>query len=379
VAIAALCLAPRAAAADAPAAAAEAQETRETMGRIFEAMRFLLPLSLEAERFEDPARRERVGEALALLERSAAELSLHAESQELSFLHLARTLAADARDVRERWAEGYVREARQLVQIMTETCIACHSRLPAERDAPRSEAFLRDEEVERLPLEGRAKLAYATRNFAAAVVLYERLLAAPPPSATWLDHEGYLDDYLELSIRVRRDWQRPVEPLAAFARRGDLSPSLAEEVARWRSALERLRSGSGVASLEEVQALVGRSADAADPRDWLVEYLQASGFLHARLEQGIPTGERARAYELLGVLESRIGRSFWLSQAEAFLEAAIRLAPGTPVAARAYELLDDALVAGYASRDSELPPDIQRRLDELREVAGGRPTGGAVP
>ena len=87
--------------------------------------------------------------------------------------------------------------------------------------------------------------------------------------------------------------------------------------------------------------------------------------------------QRAQAYYLLGLTDARIGRTFWLSQAEAFLETAIRLAPGEPVARQAYALLAEALVAGYGSDDSELPPDRQVRLDELRRIAEDAGAGDA--
>ena len=49
------------------------------------------------------------------------------------------------------------------------------------------------------------KLAYATRQFDVAMDLYEKMLMGNTLSASDLDLGGYLDDYLELAIRVRRE------------------------------------------------------------------------------------------------------------------------------------------------------------------------------
>lgn len=77
-----------------------------------------------------------------------------------------------------------------------------------------------------------------------------------------------------------------------------------------------------------------------------------------------------------GVIESRIGRSFWLSQAEAYLETAIRLAPGKPVARNAYGLLAEYLTAGYSgSAGTNLPPDVREKLEVLRGISEGRVSG----
>jgi len=108
-----------------------------------------------------------------------------------------------------------------------------------------------------------------------------------------------------------------------------------------------------------------------DERDALVDYLDASALLYRGLADArISRSEQADAYYLLGVIETRIGRSFWLSQAEAYLETAIRLAPGKPVARDAYALLEEFLVAGYTGSGGEhVPADVRQKLDTLRRLA----------
>jgi tetratricopeptide (TPR) repeat protein len=222
-----------------------------------------------------------------------------------------------------------------------------------------------------LPIEQRAKLAYATRQFDVALDLYEILLTPGQLSASDLDLGGHLDDYLELAIRVQRDLPRAGSALASFAKRDDLSPALRREVAHWIAALARLPEEGAGSPVTEARAVLSRDADRiGGERDVLVEYLEASGLLHRALEGGLPREKRAEAYYLLGMIETRIGHSYWLSQAEAYLETAIRLAPGEPIASEAYALLDEFLVAGYSgSGGTHVPADIQAKLDRLRRIA----------
>ena len=354
------------------------KQTREQMAQIFAAMRYLLPLSLDANRFEDPSQRQRVSDALALLDRSADTLAQHGSSREVPFAHLSRTLAIDARDIHERYEQGHVREARYLVQTLAETCVACHSRLPSANDAPRSKDFLRDAAVEKLPLAQRAKLAYATRQFDEAFALYGKLLDDRSVTATDIDLEGHLDDYLELVVRVRGDPASADAALARFAARGDLSPALRGEVLRWRASLQKLAARGKVAdpvatARAEIQQAEEQRPE-VDERGALVEYLDASALLHRFVADGRPPhADQADAYYWLGLIETRIGRSFWLSQAEAYLETAIRLAPGTPVAARSYALLEDFLTNGYSGSGGEhLPPDVRDKLSLLKRVSAGK-------
>lgn len=353
----------------------EGEQTKKTMDEIFSAMRVLLPLSLAKGGFENRADEQRVRQALAVLDHSSAQLERHGASDDVGFAHLARSLSIDARDIRLRFDSGHRKEARYLVQTLTETCVACHSRLPS-KSAPRSAAFVRDIRVKSLPIEQRAKLAYATRQFDVAQSLYETMLRSRDISATDLDLGGQLDDYLELMIRVRRDLPGAATALAGFAKRRDLSPALREEVESWIAALRRLAQGGGPASpLAAARLLVESQGEPiAGERYALVENLEASGLLHRALQKGLPRQQRAEAYYLLGLIETRIGRSYWLSEAEAYLETAIRLAPGEPIAGKAYDLLEEFLVAGYSgSGGTHVPPDIQAKLDVLKRIAESPP------
>ena len=359
---------------DPPGEPAHSAATRATMGEIFEAMSVLLPLSLDGDRFEDPANEAAIRTALERLDIGSAQLERHGGSRDVSFSHLARSLSIDARDIRLRYAAGHKREARYLVQTLVETCVACHSRLPAT-SAPRSEAFAKSAAHMDLSLEERAKLAYATRQFDVAEGLYEELLRSPTPAGD-IDLGGHLDDYLELEVRVRREYEKPARALEAFSRRTDLYPALKTDVAHWIAALRKLAARkSDAPSLAEARELVvphGEEAEFVNERTELVEHLEASGILHRLLDTGISTSDRAEAYYLLGLIETRIGRSYWMSQAEAYLETAIRLAPGQPVAQRACDLLDDYLTAGYSgSGGTFLPPDIAEKLEVLRGIAEG--------
>jgi len=355
-------------------AAAQDAELRQTMGEVFAAMHFLLPLSLSERGFEDPKDADRIRRSLALLDRSSTQMSQHGASSDAAFAHLARSLAIDARDVRLRYETGHTNEARYLVQTLTETCVACHSRLPSA-SAPRSESFVRSVTMAELPLAKRAKLAYATRQFDVALDLYEKVFADRELPANEIDMGDHLDDYLELAIRVKREPRRAASTLTAFAGRDDVSPRLRGEVESWLTALANLPStseaGDPIGRARKLVAAGGKHIEG--DRRKLVQYFEASGVLHRALESSLEEGQRAEAYYLLGLIETRIARTYWLSQAEAYLETAIRLAPGQPIAMDAYDLLDEFVTSGYTgSGGTDVPPDIGAKLDQLRAIAEPR-------
>jgi hypothetical protein len=105
----------------------------------------------------------------------------------------------------------------------------------------------------------------------------------------------------------------------------------------------------------------------------LVHQLVASSlllrFVAARPESG---ADASHAYFLLGVTSLQSGRSWWLGEAEGYLETAIRQAPGSDWAKRAYVFLEEQTLANYSgSGGVHVPPDVRQRLQDLRKLAAG--------
>ncbi len=366
------------------AGATRAQEPdaqwRATMDEIFEAIQVVLPLSLDGERFADLEERPRILEAMAKLSANADALRQHGASRDAARAYLSLSLARDARDLQRRYEAGQVLEARFLLRELTSTCVACHSRLPSDRSFPLGARFVDETVVAALPLDERAQYEMATRQFDRALATDAALFEAPDTSPADVSLLGLIDEYLEVAIRVKNDPARARATLERFAKRPDLGEGLAADVASWIAALRALETREpNPDPLAEARSLLDAAAQASsdgDDRVALVQYIAASAPLH-RFVDAHPEGDAdvAEAYYLLGVIESRIGRARWLSQSEAFLEASIRQAPGSPFADDAFELLSSVVVSGWTgSSGVHVPPDVQARLEELSAlVEASRP------
>lgn len=362
---------PGLAASEAPEGGAPA--TRATMAQIVDALAFVLPLSLRPEPFADPAQHQAILDALDSLARNGAELESHAEGHDLGFAFLSRSLTRDMVEIRDRYAAGRVAEARFLLLEVSDHCAACHSRLPDHREHPIGRRLADDPRVAALDPEQRVEIEVATRQFDRALDTYEALFADPALSPADLDLQGHVDGYLEVVVRVQNDPARARRTFTAFAEREDLPAALRENVGAWIASLRALehRSFPG-APLAEARGLLAEARDPArypDDRSALVIHLAASGLLHRyTTSPGASPSQLGEACYLLGVIESRIGRSFWLSQTEFFLEQAILLAPDRAFANDAYELLEEFLVSGYTgSAGDDVPPEVRSRLDDLAQ------------
>jgi hypothetical protein len=192
----------------------------------------------------DPAPR-RVQEALApSAQRGAARSTARTELDSL------RSLAREAAEIERHFEARRFREAQFELHELTENCVACHSRLPDPDDAALSSRFMDEQAIAALPLPERAQLAMATRQFERALAAQEAMLTSPEFDVNSIDLEGYLDDYLEVCVRVKRDFARPARALETFAKRPDLRAHLRSDLVQWvadlraRSARARQWRGS---------------------------------------------------------------------------------------------------------------------------------------
>jgi len=347
--------------------------TRATMRQIVESLTFVLPLSLSDEPFADPAQHQAILDALDSLAKNGAELEHHVQSRDVGFTFLSRSLSRDMREIRDRYAAGHVSEARFLLLEVSDHCAACHSRLPDSREHPIGSRLVDDPRVAALDLDQRVELEVATRQFERAIESYEILFADPGFSPAELDLHGHIDGYLEVVVRVQSDPARALRTFNRLAQRKDLPAALRENIGAWMASLRALEGRTpGDSPLSDARELIAQAQDPArypDDRSALVTYLFASGLLNRfTATPGVSTAKLGEACYLLGVIESRIGRSFWLSQTEFYLEQAILLAPERAFANDAYELLEEFLVSGYTgSTGDEVPPEVRARLDDLKQ------------
>ena len=347
-------------------------DTKGIMADIVEALRVILPLSLDGARFSDPSNRAVVHSALESLASNARSLEAHSANQELGFAHLSGSLARDSLEIRKRFAEGRVDEAQFLLQHLTETCVACHSRLPDDRRHSLGTRLTQEDAIAALPREERVQFEVATRQFDRALATYESLFADPHASMAELDLSGDLENYLEICLRVQGNPDHAISNLERLASRKDIPSRLRPNLQIWIEALQSLEAIPDGNAIEQARELVRPVLE--DSRvvgsSQLVRLIAASGVLHRYVASTIDLPDRVgEAYYLLGVIESRVGRSFWASQAEFFLETAIRMGPKQRYADDAFALLEEFLISGYTgSSGSHVPPDVVQRLRELDEL-----------
>jgi len=359
--------------------AAEPDDTRAVMRKTYGSLSRLLPAALAPEPMvEANASGELMG-AIDALADAASQIEVHAKPSDAGFRFLGRALAQDAALIRKRMSAERFDDAGVLVVRMTENCIACHSRLPAQREPAFAASLVGEVDRGNLSPVQRARLEIALRQFDRALDIHEKLLADPNVIPASLDYTGALGDYLIVALRVTGQPERARESLRKFAKRSDLSETLQRALPIWIEALAALAPElqapptleRAADILERGESLRRYPADRAD----LVHKVVASSLLY-RYVQGekVSSDSLAEAFYLMGITDAFVRRSFERSEAQFYLEQAIRLSPGSDLARVAYVQLETETLLEYSgSSGLHLPGDVQRWLAELRAIARKAP------
>ena len=338
----------------------------------------VLPLSLREGAFADPANAVAIRSALASMAAHTGVLQEFAWGKDPGFAWLARSLGQDVADASTAFEARHYEEARFRTQRLTSNCVACHSRLPSGKDSDLGRSLMAGVDTKTLHPDELAQLQLATRQFDAAAGTYEGLLREPPINGA-VGRLWYFVDYLVLSVRVLGDTERPLPILRAWAAADGLPAYMKQDVQAWLGTLEELRAAplpktatkeEQLARAREMVKRAQGARGAASGQQELVTWIGATALLHEVVdgEQG-KSPEMAEAWYLLGLAESRIGHSHWLSQPEYYLETAVRTAPGSVFARDALAHLEWHVAVQYTGSGGEhLPPEVQAQLESLRAL-----------
>lgn len=353
-------------------------QLKVAMNKIYQSLQELLPLSIEPGGFKHATQQKKVKAALQTLSTEAKWIRQHAAPQDQGFAFLSESLASDATGAYRHFTQGRTAESQFLIRHVTENCIACHSRLPSS-DAHPSKTLFTKIDAKRFNKDQRALLLIATRQFDDAMKTFEDMFNDP----TFLKSQAVLLnpflDYLSVAVRVRGDYGRARGTMEKVLAHGSLPDRIADDVRMWVVALKALEKNppAGGDKLETAKALMAngkKEMEYPTDRSGLIYYLAASGLLNQYIHDDKPTDPKklGEAYYLLGMAETVTGRSYWLSQTDRFLEAAIRTAPSAPYARKAFNLLEENIVMGYSgSSGTHIPADVQAKLKELGRLVRG--------
>lgn len=350
----------------------DSRTTRERMVKLTKALENALPAVFSDAAFFDLESRDKLAVAVAELEKATSALNAHAKVQSKTFSPLAHSLDLDARRIRIAFDAAELRRTRYRFGDLLENCAACHMRLASERGSTLGTRLIGQIDRGSLRPNEDLRLLLATRQFETALDRYEKYFL--DGKGAELGDRGLLVDYLITSLRVVEDSVRPRRTLLALLQ-GENAGGRNAELKAWVAALDALsQAGPTQNPIGRARDLLAKAEEMrreADSGASLIYEIAASGMLLRHIESdSLPAEELADTYYLLGITEERIRRPLGRERWDDYLEAAIRLAPGTPTSRAAFQRFEEILLTEHAGRSVlTFPRDEARRLEALRKIA----------
>jgi len=350
--------------------------TQTSMRSIFLTLSNAYIYSLDATAFEAPENHEKILEMLESLDTNAHDLDSHGVGLDPSFDYLKRSLVRDADDALQRFKTGNYVGSRFVLSKITDNCVTCHTKLPARQQFDLGSKFVEIEDVKSLSPYSRATLETATRQFNRAMDTYEGILASPNMRPNDLQLFNVFENYFKISIGALSNTQRPLGTLLEFAQRPNLPKGLRDDLQSWVRQLDALRldelDGDKLGNAKTIIESAVKETSSKSDRSELVNFIVAISLLHRYLVEGPEDDlDVAQTYYLLGVAESYVAYSYWISEVDFLLEKAIRQAPKSDVAKQALAFLEEYTYSEYRVIQARaVPEDLVTNLEELRELVG---------
>ena len=349
-------------------------QLRQTMHQAFDALAYLLPLSLRDDATINSTDQELIERYLNVLTSSKQVLAEHAEARDPEFRLLTRSLdRAIARVSYSFRGENHI-DAYFALSDMTQNCVSCHARLPDESDFLLGQKLFTRMDREALGHDEIAQLYIATRQFDYALSKLEEMILGDSFNPFDLDLDGVLIEYLHVGLTVTRETARVRATLTDFLDREDVPLYLRQHVQVWNKSIDQLTSDLTVEpTLERARDIFQQATDLTltpGGRERAVHDIIAAGMLRRWLELGGGTPEQiSEAYFLLGVVALRtLQPQRAVPEMEFMLESSIRAAPKSPFARNAYLILEEFSYSNYPSLGTPQIFDPEIDIRELRAL-----------
>jgi hypothetical protein len=330
--------------------AAAAESTGAIMRDVYDAIAYLLPLSVRDPDGATPWDRPLVDAKLEVLTAAADALVEHAQAQDAEFGLLARSFDRLVRDTAASFRQEWPDYAYYSLLELTDHCVACHSRLPADAQALFGERLMARMNLDALAPEARARLYIATRRFDAALDLFEEQLLDATLDPVEADYRGLMIEYLRvaLSTGASGNLDRVKRFIDTYRQRNDLPYYLEHRLDHWRHAATRLTSSvEGTPSLRRATQIFEHSNSvtlAPGNRLRAVEDFIAARLLRQHLvsHPKLAGAELADIYYRLAIVALRTAEPEpAVPELEVLLVATIQADPQGPHARVAYALLEE--------------------------------------
>ena len=356
------------------------QSTASIMHEVYDALAYLLPLSMRDSESEAEWNSHLIDQKLKTLQGATAALREHAAGEEQEFKYLARSFDEVTANIYESFSNEWPDYAYYSLIDLLDHCVACHTLEKAAPLALFTQDLFARMDARKLTSEELTKLYIATRQFEAALKAIEKHLMNPGTSPVEADFNGFLIQFLQVSINIKNSPRTAIKFLTRYKNRDDMPFYLSRRISLWIDALREYSDALAASPTLPLAKSIFLAADTLSrgPGDSvravhdLIAATIVRGFLNEKSASPEQLGE---SYYLLGVVALRtLDGKTTVPEMEMLLAHSIKANPSGPYAKEAYALIEEFgyieqpedPVTGDDTTSSLVDMSLLRRLIGLR-------------
>ncbi len=353
--------------------AAAEQTTASIMHQVYDAIAYLLPLSLRDPTHSTVWDRSLIDDKLQTLKKASKTLKQHTAAQEWEFRHLARSFDELSGDLYKAFSNEWPEFAYFSMMGLVQHCVACHSRVAAPSSQLFGQRLMARMDLRELPPADVVKIHIATRQFDTALKSIETMLMDQNLHPIEADYGSLMVDHLHIAITAKRSPATAEGFLRRYLARGDVPFYLKRRIEFWLTALDEFSDDMAAEPSIEAAKAIFYAADALSRgpgnRVRAVHDITAASIIRRYLAVG--TTRRAEvlgeAYYILGVIALRtLEPKSAVPEMELLLASSIKADPDGPHALESYALLEEY---GYVHEDQLAAESTTQTLIDMSELS----------
>lgn len=328
--------------------------------------------AVSEQKFQDPKNRGEIRRLINSLGNRTDHLLREKEIQNAGYRISGNALERHIYELKQVYLASNFAHARALVLATPTACAACHAQLP---NSPTPLWQLSKADVAGTPLE-QAELLYATRNFDAALNLYNEIIRSPNVTSP-SDIKLAFQRKLTILFRLKRDFKAAQRSLSIDEKNAKLPTYLVEDLAEWQKAIRNeirthrlAKAGASNSALLAEAENVFLSPSMNAPAE-LIAQLYVSGLLYEALHKAKRDDKTQELLFWLGTADETMNNDIFYGISFAYFRECIDKDSSTKIAKecfRHYEANTMSLYSG--NRGYELPIEIEDDLKQLRTRVG---------
>ncbi len=335
----------------------------------------LLPLALDAKKFNDEALNDKIKESLHRLKTKAQKVNHNpmTEIEDPSLRFISYDFKEQADLIESSFLEGKKDFARYNLIHISSYCIECHTRNSV---GPSFGSEKINDQLKDKSLFDQAEYLTAVRQFDQALAKYKEFLSKEKSnSVDYARLEQSLQSVLSITVKYKKNPSETLKVLDLIKNESNLPFYLKKAIVYWEKDLqawshEKTRETTFKSVKSRLEQFQKRKFEQGALSGEIL-LLRSLSELHDLVRRDQKGDQKAELLYLLGWSYSENSNRLFLSLDEKYFETCVRQFPKSKWAQKCYQKLEEITYSSYSGSGGVfIPVDVKAKLDQLKKEAG---------